>query len=157
MNESENEREQERERLMPFECYPPHGIFSPSLVSHFPLPSPSGQGLPWQSSGQDLTFQCSRGGAGSIPGRGAKILHASQSENQNKINIVTNSIDFKNCPHEKKILKKFFQVALSSFFQHFQQDRVSKRKSGPQRPDSAFVWPQGPGEPPLKWKPTSDK
>ena len=51
---------------------------------------------------------------GSIPGRGAKILHALQSENQNKINIVTNSIDFKNCPHQKKNLKKIF---LGSFVQ----------------------------------------
>ena len=49
------------------------------------------------------------GGAGSIPGQGAKIPRASRPKNQNiKQKRYCNkfSKDFKNGPHQKKILKK---------------------------------------------------
>ena len=51
----------------------------------------------------------SAGGAGSIPGEGSKILYASQTKNQNiKPKQYCNKFnrDFKNGPHQKKILKK---------------------------------------------------
>ena len=47
------------------------------------------------------------GGVSSIPGRGAKIPHASWPKNQNiKQNIVTNSIKTLKMVHIKKIFKK---------------------------------------------------
>ena len=49
------------------------------------------------------------GGAGSIPGRGAKIPHAAWPKNQNvKQKQYCNKFnkDFKNGPHQKKNLKK---------------------------------------------------
>ena len=56
------------------------------------------------------TWPSSTGTAGLIPGRGAKIAHASLPPNQNikhRSSIVINSIKtFKNGPH-KKILFKF--------------------------------------------------
>ena len=48
-------------------------------------------------------------GAGSIPGRGAKILHASQPKNQNikqKLYCNTFSEDFKNGPCQKNLKKE---------------------------------------------------
>ena len=51
------------------------------------------------------TSPSSAGGAGSIPGRGAKIPHASQPKNQNiKQKQYCNKFnkDFKNGPHQKK-------------------------------------------------------
>ena len=36
------------------------------------------------------TSPSNTGGAGSVPGQGAKILHASRPKNQNRSNIVTN-------------------------------------------------------------------
>ena len=51
------------------------------------------------------TSPSSAGGAGLIPGRGAKIPHASQPKNQNIKQNKFNK-DFKNGPHQKKILKK---------------------------------------------------
>ena len=52
------------------------------------------------------TLPSNSGGAGSIPGRGAKIPHASQPKNQN-IKQYCNKFnkDFKNGPHQRKILK----------------------------------------------------
>ena len=55
------------------------------------------------------TLPSNAGSAGSIPGRGAKIPHASQLKNQNiKQKKYCNKFykDFKNGPHQKKILKK---------------------------------------------------
>ena len=60
-------------------------------------------GLPWQSSGWDFTFQGR--GCWFDPRSGAKIPHVSWPKIQNinnKSNNVTNSIDFKNGPHQKK-------------------------------------------------------
>ena len=51
------------------------------------------------------TSPSNAGGAGLIPGRGAKIPHASRPKNQNRSNMVSNSIDFKNGLHQKKSLK----------------------------------------------------
>ena len=42
-------------------------------------------GLPWWSSGQDVGSSTA-GGEGSIPGGGNNILHASQPDNNKKIN-----------------------------------------------------------------------
>ena len=42
------------------------------------------------------------GGGGSIPGQGAKILHASWPENQNIKKTEQINKDFKNGPHQKK-------------------------------------------------------
>ena len=54
------------------------------------------------------TLHSKAGGASSIPGWGAKILHASQPKNQNiKLsNIVTNSIRTLKVVHIKKSLKQ---------------------------------------------------
>ena len=55
------------------------------------------------------TWPSNAGGAGSIPGRGAKIPHASRPRNQNiKQKQYCNKFnkDFKNGPHQKKNLKK---------------------------------------------------
>ena len=49
------------------------------------------------------------GGAGSIPGQGAKIPHASRPKNQNikqKQNCNKFNKDFKNGPHQKNLKKK---------------------------------------------------
>ena len=56
------------------------------------------------------TSPSNAGGAGSIPGRGAKIPHASRPKNQNRSNTVTNSIKTLKMVHikKKKILKKNF-------------------------------------------------
>ena len=59
------------------------------------------------------TSPSNAGGAGSIPGWGASIPHASRSKNQknhkNRRNIVTNSIKtLKNGPHKKNSLKKIY-------------------------------------------------
>ena len=51
------------------------------------------------------TSPSSAGGAGSIPGRGAKIPHASQPKNQNikqKHHCKKFNKDLKNGPHPKK-------------------------------------------------------
>ena len=64
-------------------------------------------GLPWWSMVK--TLPSSAGGAGSIPGRGAKITHALWPKNQNiKRKQYYNKFtkDFKNGPHQKKIFKK---------------------------------------------------
>ena len=56
-----------------------------------------------------MTSPSSAGSVDSIPGRGAKIPHASWPKNQNiKQKQYCNkfSKDFKNSPHEKKTLKK---------------------------------------------------
>ena len=55
------------------------------------------------------TSPSNAGGTGSIPGQGAKIPYASQPKNQNiKQKQYCNKINknFKNCPHQKKSLKK---------------------------------------------------
>ena len=52
------------------------------------------------------TVPSNAGGVGSIPGWGAKILHVLQPKNQNRSNIVTNSIKTLKMIHIKKILKK---------------------------------------------------
>ena len=55
----------------------------------------------------DFVFQC--WGCRLHPGQGAEILHTLQSKNQNiKQNKYCNKFnkDFKNGPHEKKILEK---------------------------------------------------
>ena len=55
------------------------------------------------------TLPSNIGGAGSIPGRGAKIPHASRPKNQNiKQKQYCNrfSKDFKSGPHPKNLLKK---------------------------------------------------
>ena len=55
------------------------------------------------------TSPSNAGGAGSIPGRGAKIPHASRPKNQNiKQKQYCNKFnkDFKSGPHEKKKIKK---------------------------------------------------
>ena len=52
------------------------------------------------------TLPSRAGGAGSIPGRGTKMPHASQPKNQNlknRSNIVTNSIKTLKMVHIKKI------------------------------------------------------
>ena len=50
-------------------------------------------GLSWWSSGPVVrTSPSNARGAGSIPGQGAKIPHASWPESQNRSSIVTNSI-----------------------------------------------------------------
>ena len=61
-------------------------------------------------------------GMGSIPGGGAKIPHASQPKNQNRSNVVTNSIKTLKMVHIKKIFKiissdlfYFFNVATRKF------------------------------------------
>ena len=54
------------------------------------------------------TLPSNAGGAGSIPGRGAKIPHASQPRNQNiKQKQYCNKFnkDFKNGPHQKNLKK----------------------------------------------------
>ena len=48
------------------------------------------------------TSPSNTGGADSIPGRGAKIPHASRPRNQNRSNIVTNSIKTLKMVHVKK-------------------------------------------------------
>ena len=53
------------------------------------------------------------GGAGLIPGWGAKIPHASRPKNQNikqKQHLNKLNKDFKNGPHQKKSLKKKIEV-----------------------------------------------
>ena len=59
------------------------------------------------------TLPSNAGAAGSIPGQGAKIPHASRPKNQNiKEKQYCNKFnkDLKNGPHQKKkILKKFFE------------------------------------------------
>ena len=58
-------------------------------------------GLPWRSSVKTLPSDA--GGAGSIPGGGAKITHASRQNNQNiKQKQYCNKFnkDFKNGPHK---------------------------------------------------------
>ena len=55
------------------------------------------------------TLPSNVGGAGSIPGRGAKILHASLPKNQNiKQKQYCNKFNknFKNGPHQKNLKKK---------------------------------------------------
>ena len=55
------------------------------------------------------TSPSNAGGAGSIPGWGAKILHASGSKNQNikqKQHCNKFNKDFKNGPHQKILNKK---------------------------------------------------
>ena len=55
------------------------------------------------------TSPSNAGSAGSIPGWGAKIPHASRPKNQetkNRSNIVTNSVKTLKRVHIKKILKK---------------------------------------------------
>ena len=77
----------------------------PENISHFKIYT--FWGLAWQSSGSDFTFHA--GGAGLIPGQGAKIPHAlwpkEPKHKKNRGNIVTNSIKaLKMVP--KKSLKK---------------------------------------------------
>ena len=52
------------------------------------------------------TLRSSAGGVGSIPGRGAKIPHASWPKNQNIEHVVTNSIKTLKVVHIKEIFKK---------------------------------------------------
>ena len=55
------------------------------------------------------TSPSNAGGAGSIPGWGAKIPHASRPKNQNKKqkqHLNKFNKDFKNGPHQKNLLKK---------------------------------------------------
>ena len=55
------------------------------------------------------TSPSNAGGTGLIPGRGAKIPHASQPKNQNiKQKQYCNEFnkDFRNGPHQKSLLKK---------------------------------------------------
>ena len=55
------------------------------------------------------TSPSNAGGAGSIPGLGAKISHVLRQKNQNinQKNIVPKSIKtFKNGPHKRQLLKK---------------------------------------------------
>ena len=55
------------------------------------------------------TLPSNAGGAGLIPGQGAKIPHTSGPKNQNiKQKQYCNKFNkhFKNVPHQKKILKK---------------------------------------------------
>ena len=55
------------------------------------------------------TLPSNAGGAGSIPGQGAKIPHASWPKNQNiKQKQYCNKFnkDFKNSPHQKKFFKE---------------------------------------------------
>ena len=66
------------------------------------------QGLPWWSSGKDFAFQCR--GVDSIPGLGAKILHAlpppspnglewvSLSDNQTTPDYNKRTVDFAEMP-----------------------------------------------------------
>ena len=74
------------------------------------------------------TSPSNAGGAGSIPGWGAKIPHASWPKNQNiKQKPYCNKFnkDFKNGPHQKKLLKKmmvewsWFSLLSSSVFSKF--------------------------------------
>ena len=61
------------------------------------------------------TSPSNAGGSGSIPGRGAKILHASGPKNQNiKQKHYCNKFnkDFKNGPHQKILKKKSLQNEL---------------------------------------------
>ena len=65
------------------------------------------QGLPWCTSGWD--FPSNAWGEGSVPGQGPAIPHASwpKTKTKNRSNVTTMSKkDFKNGPHQKKILKK---------------------------------------------------
>ena len=65
------------------------------------------------------TLPSSAGDAGSIPGWGAKLPHASGSKNQNikRSNIVTNSIKTLKMVHiKKKSLKKCIYIYFSRFF-----------------------------------------
>ena len=62
--------------------------------------------LPWRSSGWDLPMQ---GDAGSIPGQGARIPHASGPKNQNTehkqyCNKFNKDLK-KNAPHQKIKIK----------------------------------------------------
>ena len=64
------------------------------------------------------------GGAGLIPGRGAKILHASQPKNQNitqKQYCNKFNKDFKKMVHIKKILKKKNQYE-STYVRYLESD-----------------------------------
>ena len=59
------------------------------------------------------------GDVGSIPGRGAKIPHASRPKNQNRSNIVTDSIKTLIMVHikkKKKIKKEHFYNYQGFFF-----------------------------------------
>ena len=62
------------------------------------------------------TSPSNTGGVGSIPGQGAKIPHASWPKNQNRSNIVTNSIKTLKMVHiKKKNLKKKRKKCLSVY------------------------------------------
>ena len=70
------------------------------------------KGLPWRSVVK--TLPSSAGGAGSIPGWGAKIPHASWPKYQNiKQKQYCNKFnkDFKNGPHQKNLKKKKKEIA----------------------------------------------
>ena len=61
----------------------------------------------WESPGSPVikTWPSNAGGAGLIPGRGARILHALQPKNQNikqKQYCEKFNKEFKSGPHEKK-------------------------------------------------------
>ena len=61
------------------------------------------------------TSLCNAGGMGSIPGQGAKISHASWPKKQNiKQKQYCNKFnkDFKNDPHKKRPLKKYFAIGI---------------------------------------------
>ena len=85
------------------------------------------------------TSPSNAGSAGSIPGRGAKIPHASGPKNQNiKQKQYCNKFnkDFKNGPHQKKSLKK--QKRISGVHGHsspepkptLQSQRTEPREAG---------------------------
>ena len=61
------------------------------------------------------TLPSNAGCAGSIPGQGAKISHASWSKNQtkNRSNIVTNSVKTLKLVHIKKFFKKMWNMSSS--------------------------------------------
>ena len=77
------------------------------------------------------TLPPNAGGAGSIPGQGAKIPHDLWLKNQNiKQKQYCNKFnkDFKNGPHQKKILKKKKIHILVLLFQVIQQGEKNEKK-----------------------------